>query len=572
MRQWTTAPVDESAAAELAIALGVPASIARALCLRGVTGADSAKQYLNPRLGDVSDPFGIAGMTAAVDRVWLAIDRQEPITAYGDFDVDGVTGSAVLTRVLRKLNARVEPFVPRRVEDGYGLTESGLNRCIETTSPKLIITADCGITAVEPVRLAATRGVDVIITDHHEPADELPPAVAVVNPKLGCPLSATWLSGVGVAFKLCHALVKGGIEQGRLAADAVDLREYLSLVAIGTVADVSPLLGENRVFVHHGLSRITRTAMPGLRALVEISKMKGPELDTHHVGFQIAPRINAAGRVGDALDALRLLVSEDESETPVLARKLDDANKERRRIEESIQEEACFDIEQRMKQGDPAGIVVGRSGWHIGTIGIVASRLCARYGKPVIVIGFDETGQGRGSCRSVEDLDMVGALGNCASHLIKFGGHKMAAGLSIELNQLDVFRAAFESACARQLKGVTCQREWKVDAWLDLADVDDALLGMIKKMSPFGEGNPKPLWGVRGLRMVGAPRIVGTNHLKATLSSESIGRRGVPAIGFGLGDRPLPDGPIDVLAHIEENEYMGRREIQLSLQDFRSSV
>lgn len=384
MRAWTTVAVDESAAAGLAISLGVPTPVARALYLRGVTCQNSARQYLNPRLGDVSDPFGIAGMTAAVERVWTAIDRQEPIAAYGDFDVDGVTGSAVLTRVLRRLNAKVQPFVPKRVEDGYGFTESGLNRCIATTRPRLIITADCGITAVEPVLLASKLGIDVIITDHHEPAETLPAAVAVVNPKLGCPLSATWLSGVGVAFKLCHALVKRGIEQGRLTSDAIDLREYLSLVAIGTVADVSPLLGENRVFVHHGLTRITRSSMPGLRALADLAKMKGPEMDTHHVGFQLAPRINAAGRVGDAADALRLLVTEDETETPSLARKLDDANKERRRIEEAIQEEACEDIEARMKLGDPAGIVVGRPGWHIGTIGIVASRLCARYGKPVV--------------------------------------------------------------------------------------------------------------------------------------------------------------------------------------------
>ncbi len=567
-RRWITIEADDETAEMLAAELTLPLPVARVLASRGLDTNETATEFLTPRLSGLDDPFELPDMRAAVKRIWQAVDAERRITVFGDYDADGVTSAALLVSILRRLGADVAFYVPNRREDGYGLTVEGVTKAIEQTSPDLIVSVDCGTNSGEAVSLAAERGVDVIVTDHHE-CTSTPPsdAVAVVNPKLGDSDDAKSLAGVGVAFKLCHGLIRHGNANESPAVAGVDLRDYLDFVALGTVADVVPLVGENRTLVRHGLGRINQSPRCGLQALIRAAGVR-TEIDCYHLGFLLGPRINAAGRLGSAEPALDLLLSEDPGKAKRLAGQLDAANRERKRIEEQIIESAVEEVEASFDAETTSGVVVGSEGWHIGTIGIVAARLCGRYRRPSVVISFDADGIGRGSCRSVEPVSVVDALEACGDLLERCGGHKMAAGLTIKRENLDAFRERFNEACSEQASVADMAATYQVDSWITLGEADEALLAAIKRLRPLGIGNPTPTWAARQVRVVGRPRIVGNNHLKLTLAS---GGAQVDAIAFGMGDRELYSDGMDVLFHVQENNYMGRKSIQLNIKDFRPS-
>jgi single-stranded-DNA-specific exonuclease len=568
VKHWRIAAVDDGLARELARQAALPYPIALVLAARGITTPDGIDRFLKPRLSELSDPFELPDAAAAVDRIWRAIETGEPIAVYGDYDVDGVTGTALMVTVLGALGARVSACLPNRIDEGYGLTPESLARCLEAHHPRLIVTVDCGTGSHAAVAIAREAGVDVVVTDHHPLSGPPAAAVAVVNPKCGTHPHQRMLAGVGVAFKLCHALLKAGRERGHAASTALDLRDHLDLVALGTIADVVPVLGENRILIRHGLACLNGKSRVGLRALAEVAGASG-ELGAYHVGFVLGPRLNAAGRLGNAELALDLLLTGDEDHAEAVASTLDAANQERKRIEAHILETAM----QRIDAGfDPArhfAVVVGEDGWHVGVVGIVAARLAARYSRPAVVVGFDETGMGRGSCRGVDGIDLAATLALCTRHLHKHGGHEKAAGLELHRREFESFQQAFHDACATALSGRDLRPELRVDAWVTMAEmIAPAFFSALTQLAPFGEQNPEPVWAVRGVRVVGLPRKVGTGHLKLAFGE---GAHRVEAIGFGMADRPLPEGPMDVAFMVRKNVYLGRETLQWQLVDFRGA-
>ncbi len=567
MKNWITNEADEEASLRVQEETGYPQAICRLLVSRGCSSADEIDRFINPRLSDVSDPFLMSGMHGAVERIWSAVDNDEKIVIFGDYDVDGITSTALLYKVLKALGASPCTFIPHRVDDGYGLEEESLRRCIDDYVPGLVITVDCGTGSTEAVKMAGEAGVDVIITDHHEPTGDPAPAHAIINPKLGAPEAAISLAGVGVVFKLCHALVKTGRDRGHPPAGKLDLRGYLNMVALGTVVDMAPLKGENRVLVRHGINDLNAGCGPGLSALKHVGGVSGP-VDTYHLGFVIGPRLNAAGRMGTAESALKLLLCEDDESALDLAKELDGANRERQEMEARMVEEACEEIDASFKPEHDFGLVVARDGWHPGVIGIVASRLTGRYNRPVVVIGFDDKGEGKGSCRSFASFNLVKGLAECEQHLLAYGGHEQAAGLRIERSSLEAFRRAFNEAAGNELRGTDLRPQLKIDGWIGLSEIDDWFMSCLDTLAPFGIGNSKPVWAARNIGILGQPRVVGRGHLKLLLAS---GGAQYEAIGFRMGDRQIPDGPMEIAFRLDRNVYKGRETIQLILEDFRAS-
>jgi len=564
---WQTTATDEGAAQALSRDTGLPPAATKVLVSRDIRTAEQAERFLNPRLSEMSDPFLLPDMDRAVDRIWEAIDGKQRIAVYGDYDADGITGTALLVKVLRSLGGDVRHFIPSRLEDGYGLTVDALTRCLEAHEPALLVTVDCGTGSSKAVAVAGRAGTDVVVTDHHEVAAETDGACAVVNPKRHAD-DATPLAGVGVVFKLCHALLRRGIADQRPVTRDVDLREHLDIAAIGTVADVVPLLGENRIIVRHGLDRMNPPGSVGLKGLFEVARITG-DVDSYHVGFIIGPRLNAAGRMGSPEPALELLLTTDESRARSLSSELDKANTARKRTEDKVLQEVIEEVESYFDGKKHFGISAGRPGWHLGTLGIVASRVCSRYQRPAMVIGFDGDGVGRGSCRSNTHVDIMEVLSGCSDLLVSFGGHRMAGGIAIEASRLDEFRARFNELCAVRMEGADTRPVMTVDAWISLEEADELLFQALKRMRPFGLGNPAPTWGVKNARFVGRPRIVGNNHLKAVIAGGAVQ---MEAIAFGMGDSEIPDGPIDLLFQLQENVFRGRRILQMNVKDFRATV
>lgn len=554
---------DDAPASILARELSLPLPVARLLVQRGFRDVESADRFINPRLSALGDPFALPGMERAVERILAALNAKERIVVFGDYDVDGITSTALLAQVLSSMGGDVRPFLPHRIDEGYGLGLEALNRCLEDAQPTLLVTVDCGTGSVEAVLEAQRRGVDVIVTDHHQPGEQRAPALALVNPKLSSDESLHVLAGVGVAFKLVHALVKQG-RATQASFAQIDLRNILDLVALGTIADIVPLVGENRILAWHGLSRINQTESIGLGALRKVAGIQG-RIEAYEVGFQLAPRLNAAGRLGDALDALNLLLTTDVNEAEALAHDLDAANRERREIETRAVEEAIKELEARFDGERDKGLVVGRAHWHPGVIGIVASRLVQHFHRPIAVLALSEEG-GRGSCRSIEGFDIMSALRLCADQLIKYGGHTMAAGLELRPGKLEAFSAAFNRAAAELLSARDLRPVQRIDAWIHLHEVDRALLDALDKMKPFGMGNRTPVLGARGVRVVSNPRIVGQKHLKLQLSA---GSRQIEAMGWGMAGRDVPSGLLDVAFQVKMDRYGGAERPVLHLQDFR---
>lgn len=563
-RLWRTVVTDDAQADELVRSRNLPLPIARVLTARGLRDAEAADRHLNPRLSDLGDPFLLPAMSEAVARIWAAITRREPMVVFGDYDVDGITSTALLVQVIRQLGGEVQPFLPQRVEEGYGLSLEALARCLETCQPRLIITVDCGTGSAAAVREAARHGVDVVVTDHHTPGPELASAVALVNPKLCALESVQVLAGVGVTFKLCHGLIKRGRELNQSGVDRIDLRKHLDLVALGTIADIVPLTGENRIMARHGLWQLNQTHCPGLRHLIDVAGITGT-IDAYEVGFRLGPRLNAAGRLGDAQRSMELLLGGTEDRLRELAVGLDATNRERQTLEAAMVDQAVADLDAGYNPQTKFGLVAAKSDWHPGVVGIVASRLVQRYNRPTVVIGLTEEG-GRGSCRSIEGFDMVAALAECACYLKKYGGHAMAAGLEIEADQVGAFTQAFNEVAAQKLRGTDLRPVQRIDAWMDLAEADERVWSSMEQLRPFGVGNTTPVWASSGVRLVGRPRLVGKGHLKLILASGGVQRE---AMGWGMADREVPEGSLDVCYQLKRDTFMGQNKLALTIQDFR---
>ena len=556
--RWIFPTRDDAAAAALARDAGVSRFVAELLCRRGFDAAACA-QFLEPQLKTLSDPFLLPNINAAVDRIFAAIDRRQRVVLYGDYDVDGVTSLALLTRVLRAYGIAPECFLPLRANEGYGLSADGVARCVSEFSPELVIAVDCGTSSVAEVADLRQKCVDVIVIDHHSCAETLPPCVALVNPRLGEDFH--YLCSVGLVFKVAHALLK------RRPVRGFDLKEMLDLVALGTVADLVPLVAENRILVKRGLQQLAHSSWPGVCALIEVAALHAP-LTASHVGFGLGPRLNAAGRLGTAQDALELLLTEDAARARTLAHGLDQQNRERRATEDEVlafaeaQVATCFEADR------DAAIVVGDAGWHPGVIGIVASRLMRRYHRPTFVIGFDETGLGKGSGRSIEGLCLVKALAHCTDFLEKHGGHSMAAGLTLDQRRFQEFRAAFCECARRHLSGEQLQPRLAIDAELSLPEIDFELLSAHDRLQPFGMGNPQPLFVARGVTLAAEPRILKEKHRSVILRQRGVEQR---AIWFGSAREELPRLPWDVAFRLERNEYQGVVTPQMEIKAVRTS-
>lgn len=551
--------VEPSLASELSSSLGVPRLIGELLARRGFDCLEKAARFLDPKLKTLSDPFQLADMDAAVTRILAAIDRGERIALYGDYDVDGVTSLALMTRVLRAYGSEPARFLPHRMDEGYGLSADGIARCVEEHRPQLIIAVDCGTASVNEVRALREQGIDVIVIDHHEPQTELPPCNALVNPKRGSEFH--YLCSVGLAFKVSHALLK------QRPLPSLDLRELLDLVALGSVADIVPLVEENRILVRYGLQRIADSKWIGLRALVEVSAVRAP-ISPGDVGFMLGPRLNAAGRLGTAQDALELLLTEDPRRAHEIAHDLDDRNRERRAVEERVVIEAEKQINDWFDPLLHAAIVVGAQGWHPGVIGIAASRVQKRYHRPTFVIGFDEEGVGKGSGRSVEGLSLVAALDRCGIHLEKFGGHAMAAGLTVREDRFAAFRDAFLSAARDMLTDEWLLPRLRLDGELALSDVSLKLLDHLDALQPFGIGNHAPVFFARSVSLSGEPRVMKEKHLSLSFRS---GRGETRAVWFGSAKLDLPRLPWDIAFTVERNEYQGIVRPQVHIKAVREA-
>ena len=566
-RRWVIPAAPDPAVVErLSRELSLPANFSRLLARRGFADAEEAKRYLRPQLSHIHPPLLMAGMAEAVERVRLAISRGETILVHGDYDVDGICATALFVRALGLMGARAAAFVPNRLTDGYDLSEAGVRAAVEAGA-SLILTGDCGIVAHDAVARARSLGVDVIVTDHHTPGPTLPPAVAVVNPnRADCGYPDKGLAGVGVAYKLCCAVAEAvGFPAERLAG-------FLDLVAVATIADLAPLTRENRALVRWGLKILPRTRNPGLRALLRSSGLEGKgEVSAGQVGYVLAPRINAVGRMGVAQRGVELLLTEDEAVAGEIAAVLEEENRWRREVDARTLREAMRLLEESYDPDRDRGVVLAGEGWHPGVIGIVASRVVEQIYRPTVLVALGE-GEGKGSARSIRGFHLHDALRDCSGHLLRYGGHEMAAGCSIAPDRVDAFREAFNARAHATLSEEQLVPELRVDLEITLDEATEEMCRLLKHAAPFGPSNPTPVFLARRVEVAGAPRVVGTDHLKLTLAS---GYARLEAIGFSMGDR-LRDanpalGPLDVAFRLEENHYNGRATVQARLVDFRPS-
>lgn len=536
--------------------------VATVLINRGLGNPEAAGSFLRPRLKDLSDPFSLPGMEPAISRLQVAIESRQKIVLYGDYDVDGVTSLALLKRFLARLGAKVSTFLPHRMDEGYGITPDGLERCLLEQNPDLLVAVDCGTNSADQLLSLRRHGVDSLVLDHHEIQGRVDPEgePILVNAKRG--KDWHYLCSVGVAFKVCHAL------RNRLRLTEIDLRQFLDLVALGTVADLVPLEGENRTFVRSGLRQMEKTLWPGLSRLIEVSDANSPCLATD-LGFRLGPRLNAAGRLGTAQDALDLLLEDDGDRAKVIANRLDQQNRSRQAVERRIHEEAEAQAALLMSYDpDRSSLVLAKEDWHPGVIGIVAARIARSHHRPAIVIAFDEDGMGKGSGRSIPGISLVKALQPCQAHLERFGGHEMASGLTIHRDQLEAFRAAFEESTSELLSPDLKRPKLKLEAEAFLDDLTPRLLSHHELMQPFGNGHAQPVFLARGILLGRDPRVVGGKHLQLLLTQGSTRRQ---AVYFDASMDSLPRPPWDVAFTIAPNTYQGETQLQIVIKAVRTA-
>src|SRR3954465_10314797 len=565
--RWESLDCDDAAAEKLAAALKISPVVARLLCQRGLSDPELAGRFLNPALDHLHDPMRLADMGVAVDRILAAIERKERIAIHGDYDVDGITSTVILRRALEMLGGDVVHFIPERLRDGYGLQPAAIDR-LHGEGVRLIVSVDCGIRSADAAARARVLGVDLIVTDHHEPDGTLPVALAVINPKRSdCTYPDKHLAGVGVALKLVQALC-------HRAGKSKWLPAFIKIAAIGTLADVVPLVGENRVIARLGLASLSRGPHTiGLRALLEATGLTGKTIDSYQVAFMIAPRVNAAGRMSTPDIATRLLLATDESmgdEARGLAQQLNDENLRRQQEEAELVAQARKAIETDPAVGAHNVLVVGGDGWHRGVIGIAASKLVDAFHKPAIVLSVDGD-VAHGSCRSIPDFDMLGALEHCSDVFLRFGGHKQAAGLTMEAARVPEFRARINAYADDVLEPDQLRPRLRIDGPLSLRSITPDLMRDLDAMGPFGMANPRPVFHASGVEIVDGPRALKERHLKMTFSQE--GRR-FRAIAWRAAERAeflnQNRAGVNLAFSLEKNEFQGETYLELSVADVKS--
>jgi len=557
-RRWLVSECGDALAANnLCRELGIPSFLASLLLARGLRDPEAAGAYLKPRMMSLQAPELLPAMNVAVERILAAMAGKERIVLYGDYDVDGVSSLAILSRFLGAMGTPVACFLPQRIGEGYGLSAAGIARCCAEHNPQLLIAVDCGTTSVREIRGLRERGVDVIVLDHHEPADELPDCLALVNPKLGEDFH--YLCSAGVAFKVAHAILK------KQRVDGVDLKDYLDLVALATIADIVPLVGENRIFVWHGLKRMAHTKWVGLAALMRVADVQEPIRGTD-IGFRLGPRINAAGRLGSAQRALDLLTTDDASEARNLAATLDTENRERQNVERGVVRDVEQWVEENFSAERDTSIIAGRREWHVGVLGIVASKLMRRHHRPTLLVGFDDSGIGKGSGRSIEGLSLTAMLKECSQHLEKFGGHEMAAGLTVTEEAFPAFRAAFESSARSRATRDIFTPCLKMDTEIALHELGSNLLSSQDMIEPFGMANEQPVFFTRALKPIGTPRVMKEKHLKMEFA---INRQRLAAVFFNAQLSDLPPPPWDVAYTLDWNSWQGNVDAQMRIVEIR---
>ncbi|MEE9171096.1 MAG: single-stranded-DNA-specific exonuclease RecJ [bacterium] len=562
--KWVLSDNSDSSQVEaLANELRIPKALARILINRRIESFEEAKSFFRPNIARLHDPFLMKDMDVAVDRLIGAIERRDKVVIYGDYDVDGTTSISMLTLFFKRLGLPTRFYIPDRLKEGYGLSTQGI-REIREWGADLILTTDCGITASEEAALANQLGMDVIISDHHEPADELPNALAILDPKRPeCEYPFKELAGIGVAFKLIQGITT------KLGLDEEHYQAYLDLACIGSAADIVPLVDENRILVHAGLQKINDSPSMWIRSLIRTAGLRPNGIGTGQIVFSIAPRINAVGRMGKASRAVHLLTTNSEKQANNIASILESENQIRRRIDEDTFQQASTIVDNEIDLTVNRFIVLSREGWHPGVIGIVASRVVEKYYRPTVLITH-ENGAGRGSVRSVPGFDVYKALKSCSNLMLGFGGHKYAAGLTIESKNIPAFNEQLNLYARENMAPDTLIPKIRVDSELELNEITPLFIKVLKLFAPFGPQNMRPVFMSRNLEIVGKPRVVGKNHLKFKVRQNGTV---VDAMGFDLGDllyRLLPgENNLDLVYGVEENEYMGLRSVQLRVKALR---
>lgn len=569
--RWNHQPVPAEAVTRLVAALQTSPVLAEILVRAGWSDLAEAKRFLQPRLAELEDPFRIANIDRAVARLQAAILGHHSLVILGDYDVDGVSSTALLVSILRQFGLAPRFIVPLRLEEGYGLSRNAIDRALDQGTPDLFIALDCGTNSCAEVAYLRSRGADVIIVDHHRSKEAVPAEAILINPHVNSETAApAWqnLCTVGLVFKLVHALLKAQRDAGHPVAQAIKLRDYLDLVAMGTVADLVPLLGENRILAKHGLSILEQTTRPGLVALMDVSGIDRTNgIHPVDISFRLGPRINASGRLADAAVSVELILSQDRTFCLEAARQLDGFNRERQEIERRITEDAERQVEQ-LYAGDTA-IVLYDDSWHPGVVGIVASRVSRKFHRPCIVLGREgETAKGSG--RSVFGINLVEALGECNALLGSWGGHPMAVGVSLARNRVAEFRPLFNAAVASRLVGRTLDHTVEIAAWVELETLDEHLMGELELLHPFGQGNPKPVFGVAGAVLGKRPEVFKEQHFRFQLD-DAQGRR-LFGVAWKMADRLPPAGKrVDLAFELVWNHFNGRKLLQLELLDWRLS-
>ena len=566
--RWAMSQPQFDLAATLSRELGIPPLLAQCLLNRGLCDPDRISRFIEPRLKHLADPFLLPNMLAAVDRLCVARERREPVVIFGDYDVDGVTATTLLTEMLGALGWTIHYYLPNRMDEGYGLTQAGVENCLEKYPVKLLLAVDCGSKASPPTTWLRERRIDVLVFDHHQVSTPLPEVTALVNPRLAGPNEPDFreLCSAGIAFKLAHAVLKRARDENLPGAFDLDLRKWLDLVALGTIADLVPLTGENRILVSAGLARLSQSDRPGIVALKKVANITRP-VGGYEVGFQLGPRLNAAGRLETALDALHLLLARDAKEADALAVRLDTQNRDRQAIERAIVEDVLTRIRAKFNAGTDFVIVEGDPSWHIGVVGIVASRVVQEFYRPAIIFGGDGESW-RGSGRSIEGFDLAAALRSCDDVLLRHGGHAMAAGLAIQPARIDEFRARFNDLARSSLRPDQLQPVLRIDGQVKAADLTLNLLKHLDRLQQTGIGNPPVNLMLsnashqRPFQLIGAAK----NHVKMWVTDGGSTRE---ALWWGGADKPIPDGRFDLAFTPELTEFNGTFGIQLRVLDWR---
>jgi single-stranded-DNA-specific exonuclease len=579
--RWSLAPPQPLLAGRLAAQLDISPLLVQCLLNRGFSEPLTIQHFLHPRLKHLADPFLLPNMHAAVERLFRARKTKEKLVIFGDYDVDGVTSTTLLMEVLGRLGWQASYYLPHRMDEGYGLSQDAVENCLNKSPTTLLLAVDCGSTAASTIAWLKERDVDVIVLDHHQVSSPAPQAVALVNPQLQTktgvsPTAETRdtspafseLCSVGLAFKLAHALIKRGRETGLPGATEFDLRPMLDLVALGTIADVVPLIGENRILVSAGLERLNVTHRPGLIALKRVAQCPA-KLGTYEVGFQLGPRLNAAGRMETAEEALHLLLAPDEAVALPIAEALDGQNRNRQKIERRIVEEVSGAVRARFNPQTDFVIVEGQLMWHIGVVGIVASRVLQEFYRPTIIVGGDGD-QWRGSGRSIAGFDLAAALRECGDLLVRHGGHAMAAGLTIRPNQLDPLRQRLNELAHRALKREDLQPPLRLDAEVGLDEIRLDSIAELDYLRPTGQGNPTVQFLARGLTHQRPLQRIGSEkqHVKLWVTDGNVTHE---AVWWNAGNESQPVGKFDLAFAPQVNEFNGRRIVQLKVSDWRSA-